>query len=239
MKFRHLFHFCVIGTRWLSRIKKFFTRWKYQEEARVINLSNLATKEIVSWTKENLRSAEGKKQNRPKLSGTGNRSMAKISGYVVRPKNIEKKLPVLIYVHGGPFSTSPFSIRGPSPDRQSRCDWLLNIRGSSGFGDEYMDADSKENAGTQWKTFGLCSTGLKKQPVGPVIAYTCGWKLRDFVVLSATAEPTRVKAVIAEYPLCLNQGYLSQSWIDEFARNEYGDPQDENLMKRLMTNSAQ
>lgn len=29
------------------------------------------------------------------------------------------------------------------------------------------------------------------------------------------------------------RGYLAQSWIDEFAKSEYGDPKDEDLMKRL------
>jgi prolyl oligopeptidase PreP (S9A serine peptidase family) len=39
--------------------------------------------------------------------------------------------------------------------------------------------------------------------------------------------------VIAEYPLISIRDFLSQSWIDEFARNEYGDPRNENLMKKL------
>ncbi len=50
---------------------------------------------------------------------------------------------------------------------------------------------------------------------------------------TALQEPSRIKAVIAEYPLVSIRGYLSQSWIDEFAKTEYGDPQDEQLMKKL------
>ena len=50
---------------------------------------------------------------------------------------------------------------------------------------------------------------------------------------SALQEPERVKGVIAEYPLVSIRNYLSQSWIDEAAKNEYGDPKDENLMLKL------
>jgi dipeptidyl aminopeptidase/acylaminoacyl peptidase len=39
--------------------------------------------------------------------------------------------------------------------------------------------------------------------------------------------------VIAEYPLVSIRGMLSQSWVDEFAKNEYGDPNDEKLMASL------
>jgi prolyl oligopeptidase PreP (S9A serine peptidase family) len=46
-------------------------------------------------------------------------------------------------------------------------------------------------------------------------------------------EPNRIKGVIAEYPLISIRGLLSQSWIDEYARTEYGDPKDEGLMKQL------
>ncbi len=37
----------------------------------------------------------------------------------------------------------------------------------------------------------------------------------------------------AEYPLVSIRGMLSQSWVDEFAKNEYGDPKDEKLMSSL------
>ena len=46
-------------------------------------------------------------------------------------------------------------------------------------------------------------------------------------------EPQRIKAVIAEYPIFSVRGYLSQSWIDEFAKPEYGAPKDETLMSEL------
>ncbi len=46
-------------------------------------------------------------------------------------------------------------------------------------------------------------------------------------------ESSRIRAVIAEYPLVSIRNYLQQSWIDEFAKNEYGDPKDEILMKKL------
>lgn len=64
--------------------------------------------------------------------------------------------------------------------------------------------------------------------------YLRGGSYGGFIALStALQEPTRIKGVIAEYPLVSIRGYLAQSWIDEFAKNEYGNPTDENLMKKL------
>jgi dipeptidyl aminopeptidase/acylaminoacyl peptidase len=61
-----------------------------------------------------------------------------------------------------------------------------------------------------------------------------GGSYGGFVVLStALHEPKRIRGVVAEYPLVSIRGMLGQSWVDEFAKNEYGDPKDEKLMANL------
>jgi dipeptidyl aminopeptidase/acylaminoacyl peptidase len=98
-----------------------------------------------------------------------------------------------------------------------------------------MDADNKEKRGDAVKDIRALLDWIEKQPdLDANRIYLRGESYGGFVVLSAALqEPTRVKAVIAEYPLVSIRSYLTQSWIDEFARNEYGDPKDENLMKKF------
>lgn len=76
---------------------------------------------------------------------------------------------------------------------------------------------------------------IEKQPdLDAKQIFVRGESYGGFIALaSAMQEPKRVKAVIAEYPLVSIRGLLSQSWIDGFAINEYGDPKDKQLMKQL------
>ena len=110
-----------------------------------------------------------------------------------------------------------------------------NIRGSNGFGKEFMDADNQEKRGDAVKDIQSLIDWIEKQPdLDANRIFLHGESYGGFIVLStALQEPNRIKGVIAEYPLVSIRGFLSQSWIDEFASNEYGDPKDEQLMKRL------
>jgi dipeptidyl aminopeptidase/acylaminoacyl peptidase len=98
-----------------------------------------------------------------------------------------------------------------------------------------MDADNREKRGDAIKDIRALLDWVERQPdldAGRI--YLRGESYGGFVVLStALQEPTRVKAAIAEYPLISIRGFLSQSWIDEAAKNEYGDPANDNLMKEL------
>ena len=98
-----------------------------------------------------------------------------------------------------------------------------------------MDADNKEKRGDAVKDIQSLLDWIEKQPdLDANQIFLRGESYGGFIALStALQEPNRIKGVIAEYPLVSIRGYLSQSWIDEVAKNEYGDPKDEQLMKRL------
>jgi dipeptidyl aminopeptidase/acylaminoacyl peptidase len=111
-----------------------------------------------------------------------------------------------------------------------------NIRGSSGFGKEFMDADNKEKAGAMpSRTFKALLDWVEKQPdLDTNQIFLRGESYGGFIALStALHEPNRIKAVIAEYPLVSIRGMLGQSWVNESAKIEYGDPTDEQLMKKI------
>ena len=156
-----------------------------------------------------------------------------ISGYSVRPIKSEKKSPVLIFVHGGP----PVLDRPVFNSQDIRFISSLgltiihtNIRGSSGFSKDYMDADNREKRGDAIKDIRALLNWVERQPdldAGRI--YLRGESYGGFVVLStALQEPDRVKADIAEYRLKSNRGFVSQSRIDEAEKREYGDPAKEN-----------
>lgn len=98
-----------------------------------------------------------------------------------------------------------------------------------------MDADNKEKRGDAVKDVQSLLDWVEKQPdLDANKIYLRGESYGGFIALStALQEPNRIKAVIAEYPLVSIRGMLGQSWIDEIVKNEYGDPKDENLMKKL------
>lgn len=98
-----------------------------------------------------------------------------------------------------------------------------------------MDADNKEKRPDAVKDIQALLDWIEKQPdMDASHIFLRGGSYGGFVALStALHEPKRIKGVIAEYPLVSIRGMLSQSWIDEFAKNEYGDPKDEGLMASL------
>ncbi|MEP6903447.1 MAG: alpha/beta fold hydrolase, partial [Actinomycetota bacterium] len=161
-----------------------------------------------------------------------------ISGYVIRPQKTEKKTPVLIFVHGGPQILDRPVFNSQDIRLASNLGVTIihtNIRGSSGFSKEFMDSDNREKRNDPVKDIQALLDWIEKQPdLDANQIYLRGESYGGFVVLStALQESKRIKGVIAEYPLISIRGYLSQSWIDEFAKTEFGDPKDENLMSKL------
>jgi dipeptidyl aminopeptidase/acylaminoacyl peptidase len=214
--------FVVWNVRWLSDNEIAYTLENIGKPASIQSF-DFNTKKITDWTKERLPAQLADKVKSPE---------------VIRWKSFDQKSPVLIYVHGGPqildkplFNTT--DIRLAANLRMATIH--TNLRGSSGFGKDFMDADNREKRGDAVKDVQALLDWIGRQPdLDANQIYLRGVSYGGFVVLStALQEASRIKGVIAEYPLVSVRGYLAQSWIDEFARNEYGDPKDEDLMKRL------
>jgi len=230
--------FVVWNVRWLSDNEIAYTLENIGKPASIQSF-DFNTKKITDWTKERLPAQLADKVKSPEVIRWKSFDQKEITGYVVRPKTAtSKKSPVLIYVHGGPqildkplFNTT--DIRLAANLRMATIH--TNLRGSSGFGKDFMDADNREKRGDAVKDVQALLDWIGRQPdLDANQIYLRGVSYGGFVVLStALQEASRIKGVIAEYPLVSVRGYLAQSWIDEFARNEYGDPKDEDLMKRL------
>ena len=229
--------YVIWNTRWLSETAVAYSLENNGKPASIQSY-DIDSKKKIEWTKERLPLQLESKVRQPEVIKWKSFDGKEISGFVVRPKTIEKKSPVLIYVHGGPqiLDKPLFS----SQDIRFASNLGLttihtNIRGSSGFGNEFMDADNKEKRGDAVKDVQALIDWIEKQPdLDANRIYLRGESYGGFIVLStALQEPNRINGVIAEYPLISIRGLLSQSWIDEYARTEYGDPKDEGLMKKL------
>lgn len=229
--------YVIWNTRWLSDKEVVYTLENNGKPASIQSY-NIETKQITDWTKESLPSQLQGKVKSPQIFKWKSFDQKEISGYIVRPNKQEKKSPVLIFVHGGPqiLDRPVFS----SQDLRLVANLGLtiihtNIRGSSGFGKEFMDADNKEKRGDAVKDIQSLLDWVEKQPdLDANKIFLRGESYGGFIVLStALQEPNRIKAVIAEYPLVSIRGMLGQSWVNESAKSEYGDPTDEQLMKKL------
>lgn len=229
--------FVIWNTRWLSDREIVYTLETVEKPASIQSY-NIITKQVTDWTKERLPAQLEGKVKSPEIVKWKSFDGKEISGYIVRPKVAKKKTPVLIYVHGGPQVLDKPVFNSQDVRFAANLDMAVihtNIRGSSGFGKDFMDADNKEKRGDAVQDIRTLLDWIEKQPdLDADQIYLRGISYGGFVVLStALQEPTRVKGVIAEYPLVSIRSYLAQSWIDEFAKNEYGDPKDEKLMKKL------
>jgi dipeptidyl aminopeptidase/acylaminoacyl peptidase len=230
-------NYVVWNTRWLTENEIAYTLENNGKPASIQSY-DVESKKKTDWTKERLPTQLEGKIKSPEMIKWKSFDGKEIPGYVVRPTAVQGKSPVLIYVHGGPqiLDKPVFSLG----DIRLAANLGLtiihtNIRGSTGFGREFEDADNREKRGDAIKDIRALIDWIEKQPdLDANRIFLRGESYGGFVVLAtALQEPTRVKGVIAEYPLVSIRGFLSQSWIDEFARNEYGDPKDEQLIKKL------
>lgn len=229
--------YVVWHTRWMSNNEVVYTIENIGKPASIQSF-NLDTKQFTDWTKEKLPASLENKVSAPEVTRWRSFDQREISGYIVRPKSSVKKSPVLIDIHGGPQILDRPLFNSQDIRLASNLGMTIihtNIRGSSGFGKEFMDADNKEKRADAVKDIRALLDWIGKQPdLDAARVFLRGGSYGGFIALStALQEPKRIRGVIAEYPLVSIRGMLSQSWVDEFAKNEYGDPTDEKLMASL------
>lgn len=229
--------YVVWNTRWLSSSEVVFTVENIGQPA-FIKSFDLKTKKTTVWTKPRLPEVLTDSVKPPETIRWRSFDSKEISGYIVKPAKIEKKSPVLVFIHGGPQvidrpTFSSLDVRFATFLGLSIIH--TNIRGSRGFGNDFMDADNGAKREDAVRDISSLLDWIEKQPdLDADNVFIRGESYGGFVALATgLKESSRIRAVIAEYPLVSIRNYLQQSWIDEFAKNEYGDPKDEILMKKL------
>lgn len=227
----------IWNNRWMSDDEIVFTLENIGQPAS-IHSYNLNSRKMTDWTKAKLPRELEDKVSPAEVIKWKSFDGLEISGFIVRPKKIEKKSPVLIYVHGGPQVLDKPVFNSQEMSFIASLGLTIihtNIRGSSGFGKEFMDADDKENRGDAVKDVQALLDWISNQSdLDREQIYLRGGSYGGFIVLAtALQEPSRIKGVIAEYPLVSIKGLLTQDSVDDFVKNEYGDPEDKNLISML------
>lgn len=230
-------NYVIWNTRWLSDKEIVYTTENISKPAS-IEVFDISTKRSTPWTKERIPPQFENKIRPPEVIKWKSFDGRQISGYMIKPQKIEGRSPVLVFVHGGPQIIDRPVFNSQALRFGAHLGITLihtNIRGSKGFGLDFMDADNGPKRGDSVKDISALIDWVEKQPeLDPDRVIVRGESYGGFIALaSAMREPKRVKAVIAEYPLVSIRGLLGQSWIDEFAITEYGDPKDAELMKQL------
>lgn len=229
--------YVIWSTRWLSDNEIVYTTENISKPAS-IEVFNTATRQTRSWTKARIPKQFDNKVRPPEVIRWKSFDGRDISGYMIKPQRIEGRSPVLVFIHGGPQTLDRPVFNSQALRFATHLGMTVihtNIRGSRGFGLEFMDADDGAKRGDAVKDISALLDWIEKRPeLDANRIVVRGESYGGFIALaSALMEPKRVKAVIAEYPLVSIRGLLSQSWIDGFATNEYGDPKDDELMKQL------
>ncbi|MGH9947089.1 MAG: alpha/beta hydrolase family protein [Pyrinomonadaceae bacterium] len=229
--------YVIWNTRWISDTEVVYTTENVGKPASIESF-DLKTRNTITWTKERVPKQFEGKTRPPEVIRWKSFDGKLISGYAIRPSAEVEKSPVLIFIHGGPQTIDRPTFNSQDLRFVANFGFTIihtNIRGSKGFGNEFMDADNGAKRGDAIRDIRSLLDWIRTQPgLDSERVFVRGESYGGFVALAAALqEPQRIKAVIAEYPLVSIRGFLSQSWIDEFAINEYGDPKDEKLMKQL------
>ena len=229
--------YVIWNTRWLSNDEVVYSVESIAKPASLESF-DISSGKTISWTKSQIPPELENKAHAPEVIKWKSFDGKQISGYLVRPQESKGRSPVLVFIHGGPQIVDRPTFNFQDLRFIANLGVTIihtNLRGSKGFGNEFMDADNGAKRGDAVKDVRALLDWIGTQnnlDAGRVIVR--GESYGGFVALAtALQEPERVKAVIAESPLVSIRGYLGQSWIDEFAKTEYGDPDDEKLMTQL------
>jgi dipeptidyl aminopeptidase/acylaminoacyl peptidase len=229
--------YVIWNTRWLSNSEVVYSVENIGKPASLESF-DISSGKTIAWTRSQIPSQLENKVRAPEVIKWRSFDDKSISGYIVRPQASQGKSPVMIFIHGGPQIVDRPTFNFQDLRFIANLGVTIihtNIRGSKGFGNDFMDADNGAKRGDAVKDAKALLDWIAAQPdLDPSRIIIRGESYGGFIALAtALQEPKRVTAVIAESPLISIRGYLGQSWIDEFAKNEYGDPKDEKLMEQL------
>ncbi|HYI11981.1 MAG TPA: S9 family peptidase [Thermoanaerobaculia bacterium] len=156
---------------------------------------------------------------------------AKVQGHLIRPPNFDpaKKYPALVLIHGGPqgawgdawsyrWNPQPFAARGYVV-------LMPNPRGSSGFGQQFVEQISRDWAGRVYVDLMNGVDTLTALPyVDPTRLGAAGGSYGGYMVNWILGHSTRFKALVSHagvYNLESMYGVTEELWFPEW---EFGGP---------------
>ncbi|MDW8313219.1 MAG: alpha/beta fold hydrolase, partial [Burkholderiales bacterium] len=172
-----------------------------------------------------------------------------ITGFIHRPAAVPainaasvrgKRRPVVIDVHGGPASQARPGFRGLINYWINEQGWAViypNVRGSSGFGRRFLDADNGPRREDALKDLGALLDWIAMQPdLDSTRVAVIGGSYGGYMALaSAVRYGHRLAAVFSHSGISHFVTYLetTESHYRELRRAEYGDERDP-VMRRFL-----
>ena len=165
-----------------------------------------------------------------------------ISGFIHRPssKEFSGKRPVIISIHGGPESQSRPGFRGRSNYWINERGYAMiypNVRGSSGFGKSFLEADNAKKREDSVKDIGTLLDWVRTQPdLDASRVAVMGGSYGGYMVLATSMMySNRLAAASNSVGISHFVSFLenTETYRRDLRRSEYGDERDPDMRKFL------
>jgi dipeptidyl aminopeptidase/acylaminoacyl peptidase len=161
-----------------------------------------------------------------------------IPAWYYKPKDAspEKKVPVLIQIHGGPESQSQPFFSGTTQFYLNEMGIAVifpNVRGSSGYGKTYLKLDNADKREDSVKDIGALLDWIATQSdLDPSRVAVSGGSYGGYMVLASLVQfGDRIKAGIDNVGIANFNTFLANTsaYRQDLRRAEYGDERDEKM----------
>ena len=165
-----------------------------------------------------------------------------ISGFIHRPssKEFSGKRPVIISIHGGPESQARPGFRGRSNYWINERGYAMiypNVRGSSGFGKRFLEADNAKKREDSVKDIGALLDWVQTQPdLDASRVAVMGGSYGGYMVLATSMMySNRLAAASNSVGISHFVSFLenTETYRRDLRRSEYGDERDPDMRKFL------
>ena len=196
---------------------------------------NLKSKKLTRWTVSEVGGLNPATFIKPTSIRFTSFDGRQIPAWYYKPRNAsaDKKVPVVINIHGGPEGQSqPFFTGGTQfyLNELGVAVILPNVRGSSGYGKTYLKLDNAEKREDSVKDIGALLDWIKQQPeLDAERVAVSGGSYGGYMVLASLVHfGDRIKAGIDNVGIANFNTFLqtTAAYRQDLRRAEYGDERD-------------
>ncbi len=196
---------------------------------------HLGTKALTRWTVSEVGGLNPATFIKPTAIRFPSFDGRQIPAWYYKPRNAspDKKVPVVINIHGGPEGQSqPFFTGGTQfyLNEMGVAVILPNVRGSSGYGKTYLKLDNAEKREDSVRDIGALLDWIKQQPeLDPERVAVSGGSYGGYMVLASLVHfGERIRAGIDNVGIANFNTFLqtTAAYRQDLRRVEYGDERD-------------
>lgn len=196
---------------------------------------NLESKELTRWTVSEVGGLNPATFIKPTAIRFAAFDGREIPAWYYKPRNAtaDKKVPVVINIHGGPEGQSQPYFTGSTQfylNEMGVAVILPNVRGSAGYGKTYLKLDNAEKREDSVRDIGALLDWIKEQPeLDHTRVAVSGGSYGGYMVLASLVDfGDRIKAGIDNVGIANFNTFLqtTAAYRQDLRRAEYGDERD-------------